>query len=150
MNIVKIKGSTLKEIDMKEKKMDVVDNVIERCKAALGENLVSIILFGSPARGLEDNRSDIDILLVVNEDVTDDFLKDIRINILLTYSIKLDTICMNKEDVIDNFEHFSPLFLSFVLGVSLLVDNGVFKKDYRGCVITHFYRKNVDFLSKIK
>ena len=110
--------------------MKVLDTIIERCKATLGENLVSIILFGSLARGLEDNRSDIDILLVVNEDVTDDFLKDIRIAILLTYSVKLDMICMSKQDVIDNFEYFSPLFLSFVLGISIVVDDGFFEKEY--------------------
>jgi predicted nucleotidyltransferase len=120
----------LKKTDMKERRMEVVDEVIKRCKATLGENVVSIVLFGSLAHGLEDKRSDIDILLVVNEDISDDFLKDIRMDILLIYSINLDIICMNKQDVIDNFEHFSPLFLSFVLGISILVDTGFFKREY--------------------
>lgn len=115
---------------MIERRIEVLDEVIERCKAILGETLVSIILFGSLARGLQDNRSDIDLLIVVNEDITGDFLKDIRIGILLKYSVNLDIICMSKQDVIDNFEHFSPLFISFVLGVSILVDDDFFEKEY--------------------
>jgi predicted nucleotidyltransferase len=115
---------------MIERRIEVLDEVIERCKAILGETSVSIILFGSLARGLQDNRSDIDLLIVVNKDITGDFLKDIRIGILLKYSVNLDIICMSKQDVIDNFEYFSPLFISFVLGVSILVDVDFFEKEY--------------------
>jgi hypothetical protein len=67
---------------------------------------------------------------VVNKDVDSDFLRDIRIEIVLKYSVKLDMILMSKQDVIDNFEHFSPLFLSFVLGVSVLVDDDFFEREY--------------------
>ena len=37
---------------------------------------------------------------------------------------------MSKKNVIDNFEHFSPLFLSFALGISILVDDGFFEREY--------------------
>lgn len=111
-------------------RMEVLDEVVERCKTILGENLVSVVLFGSVARGLQDSRSDIDLLIVVNKEVNDDFLRDIRIDILLKYSLKLDIIFMSKQDVIDNFEHFSPLFLSFVLGVLILVDDNFFEREY--------------------
>jgi predicted nucleotidyltransferase len=111
-------------------RMEVLDEVVERCKTILGENLVSVVLFGSVARGLQDSRSDIDLLIVVNKEVNDDFLRDIRIDIFLKYSLKLDIIFMSKQDVIDNFEHFSPLFLSFVLGVLILVDDNFFEREY--------------------
>jgi predicted nucleotidyltransferase len=111
-------------------RMEVLDEVVERCKTILGENLVSAVLFGSVARGLQDSRSDIDLLIVVNKEVNDDFLRDIRIDIFLKYSLKLDIIFMSKQDVIDNFEHFSPLFLSFVLGVLILVDDNFFEREY--------------------
>jgi hypothetical protein len=39
-------------------------------------------------------------------------------------------IVMSKKDIFDNFEHFSPLFLSFALGITILVDDGFFKKEY--------------------
>ena len=115
---------------MIEAKMEILEEVVERCKTILRETLVSIVLFGSLARGLQDSRSDIDLLVVVNKDINSDFLRDIRIEMLLEHSVKLDTILMSKQDIIDNFEHFSPLFLSFVLGVSVLVDNGFFEREY--------------------
>ena len=115
---------------MIERRMEVLDTIVERCKTILRETLVSVILFGSVARGLQDSRSDIDVLVVVSKDINSDFLRDIRIEMLLTYSVKLDLILMSKQDVIDNFEHFSPLFLSFALGVSVLVDDGFFEREY--------------------
>jgi len=41
--------------------------VVEACKEVLKENLISIILFGSTARGDSNNYSDIDVCLVVKE-----------------------------------------------------------------------------------
>ena len=111
-------------------RMEVIDEVVERCKTILGETLVSVVLFGSIPRGLQDARSDIDLLIVTEKDVKKDFLKDIWIDFLLKYSVKLDMIVMSRQDVIDNFEHFSPLFLSFALGITILVDDGFFKREY--------------------
>lgn len=116
--------------------MTLLQEVTERCKKALGKNLVSVILFGSTARGLEDKRSDIDLLIVVEKEDNNDFLKNIRMDFLLNYGAKLDTIVMDKRDVIDNFNYFSPLFSSFALGITILVDNGFFKKEY-----TQFLRR---------
>lgn len=111
-------------------KMEVIDEVVEKCRTILGETLVSVVLFGSISRGLQNARSDIDLLIVTAKDVNKDFLKDIHIDFLLKYTVKLDMIVMSKQDVIDNFEHFSPLFLTFALGITILVDNGFFKKEY--------------------
>jgi predicted nucleotidyltransferase len=41
--------------------------IVENCKAVLNENLISIILFGSTARGDDNAHSDIDVCLVVEE-----------------------------------------------------------------------------------
>lgn len=111
-------------------KRTVVDEVVNQCKTILGETLVSIVMFGSVARGIQNARSDIDLLIVVEKEVKKDFLKDIRIDFLLEYSVKLDMIVMTKQDVIDNFDHFSPLFVSFALGVTILVDDGFFEGEY--------------------
>lgn len=110
--------------------MDVLNEVTEQCRKALGENLVSVVLFGSTARGLQDSRSDIDVLIVVEEEVDNNFFKDMRIDFLINYGVKLDTIVMDKMDVIDNFNYFSPLFLSFALGITILLDEGFFEKEY--------------------
>jgi len=110
--------------------MDVLNEVTEQCRKALGKNLVSVVLFGSTARGLQDSRSDIDVLIVVEEEVDNNFFKDIWIDFLMNYGVKLDTIVMAKKDVVDNFNYFSPLFLSFALGITILFDEGFFEKEY--------------------
>lgn len=111
-------------------KRTVVDEVVDQCKTILGERLVSVVMFGSVARGIQNARSDIDLLIVVEKEVKKDFLRDIRIDFLLKYTVELDMIVMSKQDIIDNFDHFSPLFLSFALGVTILVDDGFFEREY--------------------
>lgn len=110
--------------------IELLDNIVRRCKKALGENLVSVILFGSVARKSYDSRSDIDLLIVVEREVSDDFLREIRMDCLLNSGTKLDTVLLNRKDVTDNFEHFSPLFLSFILGITILFDTGFFREKY--------------------
>lgn len=85
-------------------KMDVLNEVVERCKIMLGKTLVSVVLFGSLARGLQDARSDIDLLIVAKKVIKNVFMRDIWIYYLLEYGVKLDMIVMSKKDVIDNFE----------------------------------------------
>jgi len=111
-------------------RMEVLDEFVERCRTILGETLVSVVLFGSIPRGLQDARSDIDLLIVVERNVKDDFIKGIWIDFLLKCSIKLET--GYKQDVSDNFNCFSPLFLSFALGITILVDDGFFEREYFG------------------
>ena len=111
-------------------KMDVLNEVVERCKIMLGKTLVSVVLFGSLARGLQDARSDIDLLIVAKKEIKNDFIKNIWIYFLLEYGVKLDMIAMSRKDVIDNFEGFSPLFLSFALGITILFDDGFFEREY--------------------
>lgn len=118
--------------------MELLQEIVERCKNAIGENLVSVVLFGSTARGLQDERSDIDLLIVVEEEVEGDPLKDVRMEFLLNHSVKLDTIVLSKKDVVGNFDYFSPLFVSFVLGITILVDDGFFREKY------------FEFLNKVK
>lgn len=110
--------------------MDVLNEVTEQCRKALGKNLVSVVLFGSTARGLQDSRSDIDVLIVVEKEVDNNLFKDMRIDFLINYGVKLDTIVMDKKDVVDNFNYFSPLFLSFALGITILYDEEFFEKEY--------------------
>ncbi len=118
--------------------MELLQEIVERCTKVLGKNLVSVVLFGSRARELHDKRSDIDLLIVVEEEIESDPLRDVRIDFLLNYSAKLDTIVLSRKDVVDNFNYFSPLFLSFTLGIIILVDDGFFKEKY------------FEFLNKVK
>lgn len=66
-------------------------------KKKIGEDLVSIILFGSVARGNFDGRSDIELLIVMESDRKEDILKDIRLEFLLRHVVKMDMIVMTKK-----------------------------------------------------
>lgn len=45
----------------------IIEEFIRRCKEKFGEDLISVALFGSYARGTANGKSDIDVLLVVKD-----------------------------------------------------------------------------------
>lgn len=48
---------------------NTIHEITRRLVDKLGDNLVKVVLFGSTARGTADPRSDVDFLLVVNDDL---------------------------------------------------------------------------------
>lgn len=109
----------------------IVEFFIDACKKEFGENLVSIVSFGSFPRGIATSSSDLDFLVVVNERESEDLIKEIRKDIILKFHIKLDTILMTRKDAEDNFNSFSPLFSSFILGIKIWYDReDFFKKEF--------------------
>ncbi|MHB1653438.1 MAG: nucleotidyltransferase domain-containing protein [Desulfitobacteriaceae bacterium] len=72
----------------------------------LTNNLISIRLYGSVARGNATTESDIDILVVVHEedDMTKEKVWDIAVEVNLEYDVVISTIVMSQR-------HYShPLF----------------------------------------
>ena len=112
-------------------KNEILKDFVDECKKKFGKELVSIVLFGSMGRKIADTRSDIDIIIVINRDSKNQMLKDIRIEFLLKYEVKLDILLLTKKDVIDNFKAFSPLFSTFALGLDILYDQGFFEKQLK-------------------
>jgi predicted nucleotidyltransferase len=112
-------------------KNEILKDFVDECKKKFGKELVSIVLFGSMGRGIADTRSDIDLIIVVDGNGKNQILKDIRIEFLLKYEVKLDILLLTKKDVIDNFKAFSPLFSTFALGVDILYDRGFFEKQLK-------------------
>jgi predicted nucleotidyltransferase len=51
-----------------QKLAEITDEVVRRVKEALGDKLYRIILFGSYARGDYDEESDVDIMVLENEE----------------------------------------------------------------------------------
>lgn len=105
----------------REKNPGAVRQIFE----TFGDNLVSIVLFGSRARKNYSNFSDTDIIVVVNK-YKDINLGKMRIKFLLDYGKSLDLHVFSKEDVIKNFENRSPLFVTLLLGKKLLFDRDMF------------------------
>lgn len=62
---------------------EILEKVADNSKRIFGTSLVSVILFGSYARGDFDDESDIDILLLV----------DLPSDALVLYRAELDSLC---------------------------------------------------------
>jgi predicted nucleotidyltransferase len=65
-----------------EKTMQLLSDIREKAKELTGENLVKIILYGSYARDRQDNYSDMDMMILV-----DDIEEDIKgiVNKFITF-----------------------------------------------------------------
>jgi predicted nucleotidyltransferase len=103
-----------------------------RCVEEFGENLISVVLFGSRSRGIATKRSDVDFIIILNRNVEDEIIKNLRLDFLMKFGKKIDTICLNRNDALDNFEGISPLFATLVLGIKILYDKGgFFEKEFK-------------------
>lgn len=103
-----------------------------RCIEEFSENLVSVVLFGSSSRGISTQRSDIDFIIVLNRNVEEDIIKNLRLDFIMKFGKKIDTICLNRNDAHDNFERISPLFATLVLGIEILYDkDGFFGTEFK-------------------
>ncbi|MFA4958213.1 MAG: nucleotidyltransferase domain-containing protein [Candidatus Methanoperedens sp.] len=103
-----------------------------RCIEEFGENLVSVVLFGSTSRGFATKRSDVDFIIVLNQNVEEEIVKNLRLDFIMKFGKKIDTVCLNRNDALDNFERISPLFATLVLGIKILYDkDGFFEKEFK-------------------
>lgn len=101
----------------------------KRCLKEFGENLISVVLFGSSSRGNATKRSDLDFIIIVNRDFREEIIRNLRLDFLMKFGKKIDTICLTRKDAMANFEGISPLFATLVLGIKLLYDKGGFLKN---------------------
>ena len=97
-----------------------------RCIEEFGENLVSVVLFGSRSRGIATTRSDVDFIIVLNRNVDEENIKNLRLDFLMKFGKKIDTVCLNRNDALENFKRISPLFATLILGLKILYDKSDF------------------------
>ena len=92
-----------------------------------GDNLVSVVLFGSQARNSYSEYSDVDVIVVVeNYDENEKALSALTMGFVVDMEKTLDILIFSKEDIIKNFEHISPLFSTLLLGKKILFDKEMF------------------------
>lgn len=110
---------------MKEIDKNLKEEIVKTFKDYLGGNLVSILLFGSYARGDARKASDYDLFIVADE-LPESPLKRtmfIRRPIVGKFKERLAIIAKTKEEVLGSFP---PLFLDLGLDGMILYDNGFF------------------------
>jgi uncharacterized protein len=93
----------------------IIEEFTEQAKAHYGNRLAKIILFGSYARGEAHDESDVDLLVVLNdEDVKTrqemDSIFDMKWTLFLKYLIDLSVIPTTN----DRYEHSQEYLFKFI------------------------------------
>ena len=105
-----------------------INEFVEACKEKFGEDLISIVLFGSYARGNFKESSDVDLLVIVEnlpESVWErsKLMKEITWKIFLKYNEDLQPILSTPEEIIAAMRIGNPIFFGILLGYKILFDS---------------------------
>lgn len=99
--------------------------LLDKLLGLFGDNLISIILFGSRARKNYHEDSDLDLLVILKKDTNNSIAK-LRKDFLLKYRKRLDLHIFTEKETIENFADYSPLFVTLLLGKKILFDRRMF------------------------
>jgi len=122
----------MKQIDKNKQK--AIDKFIKKLEERFGERLVSVVLFGSVARGSTRKESDIDLLLVIRNLPSDmwerdKLVEDITMDILHTFHEDICPILVDPKSLEKGMRIQNPLFYGMMLGYKVLYDrNNFFKR----------------------
>ena len=135
------KTKKVRKIEPESEKLDREPEqyLLKKLLDIFGNNLISLVVFGSRARKNYDEYSDLDVLAVVGNCGKSNEIKQLAIDFSKIYALSLDIHVVLEQDVLDNFRDFSPMYSTFILGVRILFDKEMFFRNA-------FY----DFTEKIK
>lgn len=116
----------------------ILGDILSLCMETFGSNLVSVVLFGSYAKGVASPESDIDLLVIVKHLPTEaehheQLLDSLEMPILKKYHCCASVILTTPEAVLNGIESDNPLFYGIWTGHALLFDSGDF---FRQCLNT--------------
>jgi uncharacterized protein len=100
------------DIILKELKVDL--------KAAMGDKIGDLILFGSYSRGDNTKYSDIDLLILVNSRFTRDETRKVD-DLIAGYSLENDVVISGMVYPSETYHHFNTPFLLNVKKEGILV-----------------------------
>jgi len=111
---------------MKTMDKAIEHTIIEEMKRHFGSELMSVVLFGSQARGTADEHSDIDLVVIV-EGVSSDWHEQKESILELTMSPKLFalpvSIILKSPDVVKaSLDTIQPLLFGILKGYRVLYD----------------------------
>jgi predicted nucleotidyltransferase len=109
----------------------VKEEVLSQLNDFFGQNLISVVLFGSQVQGRARLDSDIDILVIVknlskNWREQDELAGQLRINLWSKDLYNIQFILMTPEQIDMAIEWFNPLLLSLADGCYILFDSNDF------------------------
>lgn len=120
---------------IKEPYATLLNNMLKIIKEEFKDDLISVVVYGSVARGDNRNDSDVDLLIIMKNLPKDSMLKRIRLfetkvedklNLdeywKMGYYISLSPVLKTPEEA----EKFSPLYLDMVYDAVILYDRNYF------------------------
>jgi len=126
-----------------------INEFVERCKEKFKGNLISVVLFGSVARGTATEQSDIDLLVVskeLPERVMDRhrIFHDVRVDFIMRYSVRLSIICLTPRDF--RVDMINPLFYGIFTGYRVLYDPDEFWSDFLMTAKPEIIKTNPEYI----
>ena len=95
-----------------------------------GDKVVSIVVYGSYARGEKYN--DVDVLIVIEEEKSRlKRIEDIA-SLKRMVDFPLDVNLVSRKECIENFKNHNPLFLDIAVEGRILYDTGLMEELVRG------------------
>lgn len=118
---------------MQSKIDKIISEFVKECKKRFGKRLVSIILFGSHARGTATKYSDIDLLIIarkLSKRKIDryDIIFDILLDFTKKYHVAISPILLEPEEF--STQNITPLVYGILTGQKILYDKNNFWKKY--------------------
>jgi len=119
---------------MNEKMLNkILNEFLNKCKEKFGDDLISIILFGSYARGTATEYSDIDLLVIVKnlpERRIDrhKVLRDEVLYFIFKYGVNISPILIKPTDLLP--KEINPLMYGILTGYKIIYDKNDFWKNY--------------------
>jgi len=115
-----------------KKEKEALGKFVEACKKKLGENLVSIVLFGSRIKGYARKDSDYDLLIIAKNlpDIKERFsiLEEEENEIWNKYKIKISSLLFEEEEI---FSPVNPLLFGVLSGYKILFGKKNFEKNLK-------------------
>ena len=111
----------------------ILDEFLQKCKEKFGDNLISIILFGSYARETATKYSDIDLLVIAKNLPKrridrHKVLRDIVLEFIYKYGINISPILIEPRDL--SPKDINPLICGILTGYKIIYDKNNFWKNY--------------------
>jgi predicted nucleotidyltransferase len=109
--VIRVNGLSAKS---KEELSLILNELVDKVSPLFGDKLKKVVLFGSYARGDYDAESDIDVMLMLNEDEAalrkySNGITDIVVELDLKYDVVLATI-LQSEKKFTKYQHVMPFY----------------------------------------
>jgi predicted nucleotidyltransferase len=124
-------------------KLSIFETIVNRYKAHLGNNLVSIVLFGSHARGEAKEGSDYDLFIIAEGLPEKPFKRVFFIRSALGAQFE-EKICIIAKTPEEIMKDFPPLFLDLGLDGIILFDRNNFFKNLQTKIREIIYQAGIE------